>query len=331
MIKQISYIESTQQNPYRNLAMEESLFSHCKMEECILFLWQNQQTVVIGRNQDARRECQVSRLEAEGGHLARRKSGGGAVYHDLGNLNFTFIAHRNNFNVKLQLEIILKALKLLGVEGELSGRNDILLRGRKFSGNAFYEHNDFCCHHGTLMLDVDVDALGRYLTASKEKIASKGIPSIYSRIINLKEFLPGLTLEKLKEALRRAFESVYCKKYILLRPEMMDEQELSCREMRFSSPKWIYGFQYDLQHKFSKRFLWGELNLQFQTSGGEITDTAADSDALQTEIIQQIPALLKGVAYTPEAIHMAISQYPSKNEQEERMKEDIIAWALDII
>lgn len=181
------------------------------------------------------------------------------------------------------------------------------------------------------MLDVDVDALGRYLTASKEKIASKGIPSIYSRIINLKEFLPGLTLEKLKEALRRAFESVYCKKYILLRPEMMDEQELSCREMRFSSPKWIYGFQYDLQHKFSKRFLWGELNLQFQTSGGEITDTAADSDALQTEIIQQIPALLKGVAYTPEAIHMAISQYPSKNEQEERMKEDIIAWALDII
>lgn len=331
MIRQISYIESDQYDPYRNLAMEEYLFFHCKAEECILYLWQNHRTVVIGRNQDAWRECQISGLETEGGHLARRKSGGGAVYHDLGNLNFTFVAHRDNFDVKRQLEVIQKALKMLGVDAELSGRNDILIGGRKFSGNAFYEHDNLCCHHGTLMMDVDIDALGRYLTVSKEKIASKGIPSVHSRIVNLKEFLPCLTLEKLKEALRFAFESVYCLKSDFLSVAALDKLELTQREVRFSSPNWIYGSRYDLQNKLSKRFLWGELNLQIQTGRGKITDAAMDSDALQTEIIQQIPAFLIGSHYTPEAVCTALNRYTPENEQEVQMKADIIAWVLEVV
>ena len=147
MVNKLTYIESEQYNPYKNLAVEEYLFFHCQKEECILYLWQNQHTVVIGRNQNAWAECLTEKLENEGGYLARRLSGGGAVYHDLGNLNFTFLVNKENYNVDRQLEVIQKAVAKFGVCTEKSGRNDILINGRKFSGNAFYKECSRCYHH----------------------------------------------------------------------------------------------------------------------------------------------------------------------------------------
>ena len=169
----LTYIESGQFHPYKNLAVEEYLLLHCEPQECILYLWQNQNTVVIGRNQNAWKECKVDSLEENGGHLARRLSGGGAVYHDLGNLNFTFLVSKENYSIDRQLEVIVKAVQKLGAKAEKSGRNDILIDGKKFSGNAFYEQEQHCYHHGTLMMNVNKEMLSKYLTVSKEKLQSK--------------------------------------------------------------------------------------------------------------------------------------------------------------
>lgn len=217
----------------KTLAVEEYLLLYCEPQECILYLWQNQNTVVIGRNQNAWKECKVESLEENGGHLARRLSGGGAVYHDLGNLNFTFLVSKENYSIDRQLEVIVKAVQKLGAKAEKSGRNDILIDGKKFSGNAFYEQEQHCYHHGTLMMNVNKEMLSKYLTVSKEKLQSKGVDSVKSRVTNLVDYIPDLTLEALKKALREAFEEVYGLTSNECKMEDLDQKEIEEDETLF--------------------------------------------------------------------------------------------------
>ena len=252
MIEKITYIESDQFSPYRNLAVEEYLLLHCEDKECILYLWQNQNTVVIGRNQNAWKECRTTKLEEEGGHLARRLSGGGAVYHDLGNMNFTFLINKEEYDLDRQLQVIIGAMEILGLKAEKSGRNDILIDGKKFSGNAFYEQEKHCYHHGTIMVGVNMETLSRYLTVSKDKLKSKGVDSVKSRVTNLRDYLPELTMEELKVALKQSFEKVYGLKVRDKKIEDLDTGVIAEREKFFSSWNWLYGrkidFQYELSH-----------------------------------------------------------------------------------
>ena len=203
-------IESRSTDPYTNLAIEACLMGSARSGEPVLYLWQNERTVVIGRNQCASAECDVERLEREGGHLARRRSGGGAVYHDLGNLCFTFVTTPEEYDQAAQTGVILDAVRALGIDAERTGRNDLVVGdGRKFSGHAYQHTGVASCHHGTIMVAVDVDALGRYLTVSPEKLRAKGVRSVRSRVTNLRALDPGITVEDLKDALRSAFATAW--------------------------------------------------------------------------------------------------------------------------
>ena len=209
MIRRLLVCRSRSFDPYENLALEEALLSRVGEGELILYLWQNEGTVVIGRNQNPWKECRTALLAEEGGHLARRLSGGGAVFHDRGNLNFTFLMNEADYDLPRQLTVLERACRSLGIPAQRSGRNDLLAEGRKFSGNAFYKHNGKAYHHGTLMLDVDMERVSRYLSPSKAKLAAKGVDSVRSRVVNLREFVPELTIERLADALVDALIDVY--------------------------------------------------------------------------------------------------------------------------
>ena len=209
MIDKLKLYRGQSFDPFFNLAVEEYLLQNTDEGCCTLYLWQNQNTVVIGRNQNAFKECRTTLLENEGGKLARRLSGGGAVFHDLGNLNFTFLVPTADYDLDKQLKVIELACEKLGVKVERSGRNDILADGRKFSGNAFYKNGPRAYHHGTLMVDVDREKMSRYLNPSKAKLSSKGVDSVRSRVVNLKELASDTTIELLSEKLAEAFEEVY--------------------------------------------------------------------------------------------------------------------------
>ena len=209
MIKRLLLCRSRSFDPYENLALEEALLSRVGEGELILYLWQNECSVVIGRNQNPWKECRTALLAEEGGCLARRLSGGGAVFHDRGNLNFTFLMTAGDYDLPRQLTVLERACQSLGIPARRSGRNDLLADGRKFSGNAFYKHNGKAYHHGTLMLDVDMEMVQRYLSPSKAKLAAKGVDSVRSRVVNLREFVPDLTIPQLADALIAALAEVY--------------------------------------------------------------------------------------------------------------------------
>lgn len=306
MIRELTWIETDNVWPYRNLAMEEYMTDHEKEGECILFLWQNRHSVIIGKNQNCWKECKVSELEADGGYLVRRLSGGGAVFHDLGNLNFTFMVQRPDYDVDRQLQVIITALGFLGIHSEKTGRNDVAADGRKFSGNAFYKSGDCCYHHGTLLLDVDKEQMSRFLNVSREKLASKSVSSVKSRVVNLKELRPDLTVAMMKEALVKAFSQVYG-----LPARRMDESELPQDELerltdRFQSRDWKYGRRIPFDYQLEQRFSWGDIQLQLHVEQGRVTDVGAYSDAMEQELIAGIPALLRGCSFGAESLGLAL-------------------------
>ena len=325
MVEKITYIESGQFHPYKNLAVEEYLLLHCEPQECILYLWQNQNTVVIGRNQNAWKECKVTKLEEENGHLARRLPSV-KLWIDLGNLNFTFLVSKENYSIDRQLEVIVKAVQKLGAKAEKSGRNDILIDGKKFSGNAFYEQEQHCYHHGTLMMNVNKEMLSKYLTVSKEKLQSKGVDSVKSRVTNLVDYIPDLTLEALKKALREAFEEVYGLTSNECKMEDLDQKEIEMRTKHFSSWDWRFGRKIDFQYEISKRFSWGQMNIQFQVDKGKISDVNVYSDSLKPMTIEKLPKYLKGIRYHKKNICSELRLYWAEDKQEEEMIADIIEW-----
>ena len=315
MLHSLYVIHSRQTDPRHNLALEELLLHRVKPGECILYLWQNQHTVVIGRNQHAENECRIQALEADGGHLVRRLSGGGAVYHDLGNLNFTFLVTGEDYDVAKQTETILRAVQLMGIHAEKNGRNDLTVDGQKFSGHAYYRTGNQCYHHGTLMVAVDMAPLEKYLNVSPLKLQAKGVQSVRSRVANLRDFRPELTIQELEKALETAFSQVYGLPVQSLRYEDLDQQALAEGQARFSRPEWIYGDSRPMAVSREARFDWGLLRLDYDQQNGVITQAALWSDGLDADFLSQVPQLIQGCPLEAEALRARLSGQPDSVEE----------------
>ena len=296
MIEHLQIYIGDRFDPYENLAIEKLLLDKVDPATCILYLWQNQNTVVIGRNQNAWAECRTSLLEQEGGKLARRLSGGGAVFHDLGNLNFTFLVRDEDYDVDRQLSVIQEACRLTGITAVKSGRNDLLAGERKFSGNAFYHHAGHAYHHGTLMVDVDKDKLSRYLSPPKAKLEAKGVASVRSRVVNLSELSPGLTCDKMKQLMVKAFETVYDLPAEPVTVSLAQQQIVRRTAELYGSWDYLYGAPLSFTFQCEERFPWGHIVLQLQAKGGIITAVKVYSDAMDWSLA---PALEQALADCP--------------------------------
>ncbi len=292
-------------NPYRNLAAERYLLEHIPAGSVTLYLWQNKKTVVIGRNQNPWAECNMALLRNDGGHLVRRLSGGGAVYHDSGNLNFTFLTDISAYNLDRQLNVIITALQNLGIKAEKSGRNDILVDGRKVSGNAFYTSGSKKYHHGTLLLDVKTDKMAKYLTVSPLKLKAKGVSSVKSRVLNLKEVCPTLTVPVLQNALINAFAEIYGSKPHRLNAADFNEAELLSYEQEFKNDDFRLGKRLPFTWQTEARFDWGSFTLCCKIDGGKVEEAQVYTDSMDWQLLNGAGQFFNGCMFTAQDLAQA--------------------------
>ncbi len=306
MIRRLLLFEGHSTDPHHNLAVEQHLLETVGTETCILYLWQNENTVVIGKNQNPWKECRTALLEQEGGRLARRLSGGGAVFHDLGNLNFTFLMPQSEYDLDRQLAVIEQAVQAFGIPARRSGRNDVLVEDRKFSGNAFYKNGRQAYHHGTLLVSVDMQKLTRYLTPSKAKLEAKGVDSVRSRVCNLSELCPDITIPGLKQALTRAFGQVYGLEVEHLSPEALDHAAIRTLEQRNRSWEWNYGSKLPFSFQCEGRFSWGAVEVNLQVEHGTVKGAKIYSDAMDWHLAPVLEQALTGCRFSQAALQERI-------------------------
>jgi lipoate-protein ligase A len=295
-------------NPHLNLATEEWIFHNLDPSTQILFLWRNEHTVVIGRNQNPWTECNLPKMKQDGVHLARRTTGGGAVFHDLGNTNFTFLSPKDQYLRENNIQIILNALKAFGIQAEASGRNDLLVPfidgPRKFSGSAYREKKDRAFHHGTLLLHADLTQLGHYLTPHPKKLQAKGKESVRSRVANLSEVMTdGVALrhDPVVEVMIDSFENFYHGKAEIESLTMESLQripELAKQYELLSSWEWLYGNTLEFNHKMDDYLTLGFFEFHFKVEDGRVQDLQIFTDALYPELIDELRTALRGQNYS---------------------------------
>ena len=278
-------------NPYYNLAIEDYFVEYAnRMGNCfILYFWQNENTVVIGRNQDAFCECNLDNLIKNNCFLARRKTGGGAVFHDKNNLNFSFIVPKYAYDKKASMEIIKDALNFLGFSAEISGRNDVLVEKCKCSGSAYLMRNNVILHHGTILLDTNTELMVKLLNVKSEKLKSKGVTSVKNRVVNLKSINKTLDIEKVKNAIKLYFEQTYKAKCENFKPNI---EKIKAIELFYADELWIYGDKKFANIKcYDKKFDWGMCEIKIIKSDNK-SFIKIYSDALNYEGVEKAEKLL---------------------------------------
>lgn len=296
-------------DPRINLAIEEYALKNLDINETYLLFYINEPSIIIGKNQNSVEEISTEYVESNGIHVVRRLSGGGAVYHDLGNLNYSFITKDdgNSFhNFRKFTEPVITALKQMGVNAELSGRNDILAEGRKISGNAQFSTRGRMFTHGTLLFNSEMDHIVSSLRVKKDKIESKGIKSVRSRVANISEFLTEKwTIEEFRSALLKfIFQGQEVSEYVLTEEDWEKIHQLS--KERYQNWDWNYGKspKFNLQH--SHRFPVGQIDVRLDVDKGFIENCKIYGDFFGVGDVSDIENKLKHVRYEKTELEAAL-------------------------
>ncbi|PLT33810.1 lipoate--protein ligase [Bacillus sp. V5-8f] len=315
-------------DPAINLAIEEYALKNLDINETYLLFYINRPSIIIGKNQNTIEEINTEYVENNGIKVVRRLSGGGAVYHDLGNLNFSFITKDDGesfHNFRKFTEPVIEALQKLGVNAELSGRNDIVVDGRKISGNAQFSTRGRMFSHGTLMLHSEIENVVSALRVKKDKIESKGIKSIRSRVANISEFLKEpLTIEQFRTLLlQHIFEgNKKIPEYVLTEPDWGNIHKLS--KERYQNWDWNYGKSPKFNLKHSHRFPVGSVDIRLEVNKGVIENCKIYGDFFGVGDVSEIEERLKGLRYEKEAIEAALADVNVGHYFGDVTKEEII-------
>jgi len=325
----IRVLHSSTNNPWFNLAIEDWIFRHLDPTTHVLYLWRNDRTVVIGQHQNPWAECRLDKMEEDDIYLARRQSGGGAVFHDLGNTNFTFLSSKDNYQQTTNFDIIINALKKLGINAELSGRNDLTVGDKKISGSAFKHTPKLSFHHGTLLVDADLTQLANYLNPNPLKLEAKGIKSVRSRVANLKEFNEDIHHSLLCDAITEAF----CEHYQAnVEPEYLDIDDLKKIDVldkyyqKMSDSEWRFGKTPEFEHKLETRFAWGIVDINLNVQKGIINECVIYSDALDVDFINILQETLLQSPYKITAINDKLTQLGIQKPPFNDYINDLLQW-----
>lgn len=311
----MKYIIHDINDPYFNMAVEEYIIENFDSKYDYFILWQNTPSVLIGKNQNTLAEVNMDYVKKNDIKIVRRLSGGGAIYEDMGNVNFTYIVdYRKEYvnSMKRFAGAIIKALKMIGIEAEFSGRNDILVDGKKISGNAQYVTKDRILHHGTLLFNSDLSVMPKVLNVKASKISSKGIKSVRSRVTNIKDHLNNkdMTLDQFKELIIRNISDVENKP---IREYKFTKQDLDTikrlRDEKYSTWEWNFGKSPKFSIQNSQRFDGGELGVSLDVRKGTIKNIEFFGDFMSMKDIKDIEDSLKGIQYRKRDIKQVLSRY----------------------
>lgn len=311
------YLRNPNTDPYYNMAFDEYALQQLALEEPLFYLWQNRPAVIIGLNQNAYAEVNLDYLRENDIVLVRRVTGGGAVYHDLGNLNYTIVGKAKDLDRDYPeyTRHMLHALQALGIKAELSGRNDILVSGRKVSGYAKRVYKDRLMVHGTLMFDVDLEVLEQALNAPASKLASKGVASVRSRVMNLREQLPEVAdIADFHAQLERYLSCNYKDTEVQLSSDDLQKIEFSARN-KFATPEWVFGTSGPTSPsassrtqkiKSQKRLPCGTVEVTLDIQDGYIVACLFGGDFIGNLPASSVSEALVGVRYEANALRQRL-------------------------
>ena len=304
------YLRNPHTNPYYNMAFDEFCLESLPIDEPVFYLWQNRPAVIVGYNQEVNTEVNLEYLKANDIALVRRVTGGGAVYHDLGNLNYTIVGRSEDLerDYPEYASLMMRALQALGVPATLSGRNDILVKGKKISGFAKRVSRNRLMVHGTLMYDVNLDILTQVLNPSSTKLQSKGIASVRSRVANLREYLPETAdiqafSQRLEEILSCNYKDA---EYELSEDDLAHIQKLT--DEKFATWEWNYGHSPKATLTHSARLACGTVEVHLTLKENRIASCHFGGDFLGNLPASEVEKALQGVVYEADAIRECLSQ-----------------------